>query len=229
MRDERGLDLERPDPVAGRDDQVIGAALEVQVAVLVLVYPVAGTPRPSRRRGAAEVSDEERRVGARIVEHELPVLHAELDAGQRQPHRAGARRHADRHAGQLAGLGLAVAVADLEPEAVAESADHLGVERLAGGHQRAQRGQRRKLERLAITRYSVGAMHSTSTLLGGEHLEPLAGSKRASCSSAAAPRSHGAMNTLRADFDQPLAAVHHTRSPGSASSQCSACSRWPPR
>ena len=33
VRDERRLDLERADPVAGRDDQVVGAALEVQVAV----------------------------------------------------------------------------------------------------------------------------------------------------------------------------------------------------
>ena len=33
--DERGLDLERADPVAGGDDHVVGAALEVQVAVLV--------------------------------------------------------------------------------------------------------------------------------------------------------------------------------------------------
>ena len=46
---------------------------------------------------------------------------------------------------------------------------------------------------------------------------------------AAAPRSHGAMKALRADLLQPLAAVHHTSSPGRASSQCSACSCWPVR
>src|SRR5215210_3306615 len=32
---QRGLDLERPDPVAGRDDHVVEAALEVQEAVVV--------------------------------------------------------------------------------------------------------------------------------------------------------------------------------------------------
>ena len=33
VRDERRLDLERPDPVAGGDDDVVGAALEEEVAV----------------------------------------------------------------------------------------------------------------------------------------------------------------------------------------------------
>ena len=46
-----------------------------------------------------------------------------------------------------------------------------------------------------------------------------AGSKRTSCSTAAAPQSHGVRKTLRADFDQPLAAVHHAISPGRASNQ----------
>ena len=34
--DERRLDLERADPVAGGDDHVVGAALEEQEAVVVL-------------------------------------------------------------------------------------------------------------------------------------------------------------------------------------------------
>ena len=62
MRDERRLDLERPDPVARGDDHVVGAPLEVQVAVLVLMHPVARVP--GSRRGAAsvvEVADEEGR------------------------------------------------------------------------------------------------------------------------------------------------------------------------
>jgi hypothetical protein len=83
--------------------------------------------------------------------------------------------------------------------------------------------------RLAIMRYSVGAMHSTLTRSAARTSSRSAGSKRASCSSAAAPRSHGAMNALRADFDQPVAAVHHTSSPGRASIQCSACSACPGR
>ena len=48
--DERRLDLERADPVAGGDDHVVGAALEVQEAVLVLGDAVAGAPRRPRRR-----------------------------------------------------------------------------------------------------------------------------------------------------------------------------------
>ena len=45
--DERRLHLERPDPVSGGDDHVVGAALEVQVALLVGAHPVAGLPRPA--------------------------------------------------------------------------------------------------------------------------------------------------------------------------------------
>jgi hypothetical protein len=82
---------------------------------------------------------------------------------------------------------------------------------------------------LAITRYSVGAMQSTFTRSRSRTSNRSSGSKRASCSSAAAPRSHGAMKALRADFDQPLAAVHHTSSPGAGASQWSACVRWPGR
>ncbi len=59
-------------------------------------------------------------------------------------------------------------------------------------------------------------MHSTFTRSRASSSRRSCGSKRASCSSAAAPDSHGAMNTLRADFDQPLAAVHHTSSPARA-------------
>ena len=36
VRDQRRLDLERADPVAGGDDHVVGAALEEQEAVVVL-------------------------------------------------------------------------------------------------------------------------------------------------------------------------------------------------
>ena len=87
----------------------------------------------------------------------------------------------------------------------------------------------RTLARLEITRYSVGAMQSTFTRSRASSSTRSAGSKRASCRSAAAPFSHGAMKTLRADFDHPLAAVHHTSSPLRAPSQCSACARWPSR
>ena len=90
---------------------------------------------------------------------------------------------------------------------------HLGVERLAGGDQAGER-EPVSVARLAITRYSVGAMQSTSTCSRSISSSRSCGSKRASCSSAAAPRSQGAMNALRADFDQPAAAVHQTSWPG---------------
>ena len=46
--DAGGLDLERADPVAGRDDHVVRAPLEVQVPVLVLRDTVTGVPWPVR-------------------------------------------------------------------------------------------------------------------------------------------------------------------------------------
>ena len=75
VRDERRLDLERADPVAGRDDHVVGAPDEVQVAVLVPLDAVAGVPRRRRVPGSpSEVADEEGGVGARVREHELAVV-----------------------------------------------------------------------------------------------------------------------------------------------------------
>ena len=70
-------------------------------------------------------------------------------------------------------------------------------------------------------------MQSTFTRSRSSSSSRSAGSKRASWSSAAAPRSHAATNALRADSDQPLAAVHQHRSPGRAPYQCSACTLWP--
>ena len=66
-------------------------------------------------------------------------------------------------------------------------------------------------------------MQSTFTPSRSISASRSSGSKRASWSSAAAPRSQGAMKALRADFDQPLAAVHQHRSPSRAPNQCSAC------
>ena len=70
-------------------------------------------------------------------------------------------------------------------------------------------------------------MQSTSTRSRSSSSRRSSGSKRASCSRAAAPRSQAATKALRADSDQPLAAVHQHRSPGWAPYQCSACTRWP--
>ena len=56
---QRGLHLERPDPVPGGDDHVVAAALEPEVAVLVLAHAVAGAP------GALRAVDEEGGDGGR--------------------------------------------------------------------------------------------------------------------------------------------------------------------
>src|SRR5579872_4759240 len=69
VRHKRGLDLEWADPVPGRDDQIIGASFEVEIAVLVLPYPVAGVPCVIFWRGvSAEVTDKEGRIGRGIAE-----------------------------------------------------------------------------------------------------------------------------------------------------------------
>ena len=77
----------------------------------------------------------------------------------------------------------------------------------------------------ASIRYSVGAWQSTVTPSRSHTSRRPAGSKRASQISAAAPMSHGATNTFRADFDQPVAVVTQTRSSSRAPTQCSACPR----
>ena len=59
--DERRLDLEGADPVAGGDDDVVVAALEEQEAVVVLRDAVAGAPWAARRL-VAEVAAEEGRA-----------------------------------------------------------------------------------------------------------------------------------------------------------------------
>ena len=88
-------------------------------------------------------------------------------------------------------------------------------------------GSGRSSVRLASTRYSVGAWQTTFTPSRSISSRRSPASKRPSTIIAAAPQSHGARKTLRADFDQPVAVVHQTSSPGSAPSQCTACARWP--
>ena len=83
-------------------------------------------------------------------------------------------------------------------------------------------GSARSSARLAIARYSVGDMQSTFTPSRTRRSSRSSASKRASCSNAAAPRTQAATNALRAESDQPLAAVHQHRSPGCAPYQCSA-------
>ena len=98
------------------------------------------------------------------VGDQLAVLDQQPHARQRAAHRAGPDLLAERRAGRLARLGLAVAVADPQAGRVVERAQYLRVQSLAGGDKPAQfRRPAAGSARLAITRYSVGAMHSTFT------------------------------------------------------------------
>jgi hypothetical protein len=90
-------------------------------------------------------------------------------------------------------------------------------------------GSGRSVVRFATVRHSVGAMQSTFTPSRSATSSRSSGSKRASWRTAVAPITHGAMNALRADFDQPEAAVHHATSPARAPNQCSAWTRCPAR
>src|SRR5207247_11260095 len=124
--EERALHLEGADAVAGRDDDVVGAPDEPEVAVLVTAGAIAGEiplAAPARRRllRALPVFAEERRRVApqRELAHLagrqlLPVLadHAQVVAREGLPHRARADREAGHVRGEAARLGLAGAGVD---------------------------------------------------------------------------------------------------------------------
>ncbi len=231
VRDERRLDLERADPVARRDDQVVGAPLEVQVAVVVGADAVAGPPRPVGRRAACRRGSRRRtsdRWPGRRARARHPRRGDRRPAGAAPSTPAGPARRRDCPSAGRSRSGRSRRGSSSPISSVnARITSGLSASPAATSDRSA--GSGRSWTRLAITRYSVGAMHSTLTSSEASTSSRCAGSNRSSCRSAAAPRSHGAMNTFRADFDQPVAAVHHTRSPGRASSQCSAWSRWPGR
>src|SRR4029079_16154911 len=98
---------------------------EPEVAVVFGADEVAGVPPLAGERLGADVMTEERGAPRR-PELQLSVLDAELDAGERLPHRAVADLVAGQRAGQRSGLGLAVAVVDVEPALVAEGGDPPG-------------------------------------------------------------------------------------------------------
>ena len=188
--DQRRLDLERPDPVAGGDDHVVGAALEVQVAVVVLRDAVAGAPGRGAV-GAARPGSRGRKSGPCAGRRPARRRDLQAHAGQRRgPSSRGgpARRAACRSAGRSRSGRSRRGSTRRSPLPLAQ---HLGVQRLAGGDQPRRRAAAAACARLAITRYSVGAMHSTSTRSRSSSSRRSSGSKRPSWSSAAAPRSHG--------------------------------------
>ena len=93
--------------------------------------------------------------------------------GERAAHRAGTRRLAGRRAGQLAGLGLAVAVADPETGRLVPGVQDLRVERLAGGDQALEGGER--VQRRALGDHAVlRRRHAEDVdLLGVDDLQSL--------------------------------------------------------
>ena len=147
MLEQRALDLERADPVRRREDHVVRATDEPEVALLVRHAAVAGhvpavaedrlgvvaripVPREQRRRPA-----EQRDVAlhARAADLRVVVDHRDVVTGRREPHRARTNLHSRRVGDEQRVLGLAVPVVHRDPERVLEALDHLGVERLAGG------------------------------------------------------------------------------------------------
>ena len=95
-------------------------------------------------------------------------------------------------ADQVPGLGLPVAVGDLEPGRGAPGGDHLGVR--AARRRRpcgAPTGAARSSVRFASTRYSVGAWQRTLTCSRSISSSRSAASNRPSTIIAAAPQSHG--------------------------------------
>ncbi len=153
MRDDRGLDLERADAVAGRDDHVVVASLVPDVAVLVLagdvlgVEPVAAEHVDAVLR-SAPVPERIVRVGVR-AKADLPGLalrhgtivvveQRNVPARHRPPHRSRADLHGREVRAQRVALGQAVEVEQRHPELTLEPPDHLGVARLAGDAGEAQ-------------------------------------------------------------------------------------------
>src|SRR5215218_3967906 len=172
MAPERALDLHGPDPVAGRDDHVVRAALEEEEAVRVGAHAVAGPPR-THVRLLAQVAQEEGGIGRGIGQDELAGVDRERDAGQRAAHRPAAGRLPRRHPRELAGLRLAVAVADPQPGRVVPRRQHAGVERLARGHEHPQSGRRPRRGALGdhpvLRRRHAEHVHA----LARQHLQPL--------------------------------------------------------
>ena len=138
-----------PDPVRGRDDDVVGAAHEPEVAVLVLDRAIAGEVpavvedlgvgvvvapvalhQPDRPLGLRR----ERDVALLAGPEALAVVRDDVDvvARRRLAHRARAHLEAGEVGDEVDGLGLPVAVVDRRPRRLAPGADDLGVERLAG-------------------------------------------------------------------------------------------------
>lgn len=197
--EQRALDLERPDPVGGGIDDVVGAPGEPEIAVLVPCRPVAGHVPVAAEHGrrllrcAVVLAEQARRPRSRSrPERDVAFLadagdlavvvdHGDLVPGRRQAHRTGADLGAREVADEERVLRLPVAVVDREPERVAERLDHLRVQRLARGDHVAQPGEAEAVESVELRHQPVLgrglAEHGDAEL--GDQVEPLLGLERA--------------------------------------------------
>ena len=161
--------------------------------------------------------------------HSSPSSTQSRKPGSGRPIEPGAQRLPDRHPRERAGLGLAVAVvhARRRPRrASVSTTSGLSGSPAATAWRRPGSGRR---PHALGDRPVLGGRHAEHVdALALDHLQPLRRVEAGVVQQRRRrPRSQGAMNTLRADFDQPLAAVHQQRSPSRAPNQCSACTRWP--
>ena len=230
VRDQRGLDLEGPHAVARGDDDVVVAALEPEVAVVVPADLIPGPPPLAVEWLLAQVVAEEGgdRLGAHL---QLAAHHTRLDSRQGAAHGAvvGGVVLIGAHSGHRTGLGLAVAVADRQPHLAAEDADHLRVERFARRDHAPERSDRPQLGPLGEHPVLRRGLAEDVDALPFDQLESLGRIEAPVVDQGRGAASHGAMKALRVDFDHPGAAVHQARSPFRAPTQCSACRPWPVR
>ena len=126
-----------------------------------------------------------------------------------------------------AGLGLAVAVVDLEPGGLAERRDHLGVERLAGRDHPPQRGQRAQLGPLGQHPVLGRRLAEDVDARALDQLEPLGGIEAAVVDArAAAPHQPGGDE----DVAGRLRPAGRRRAPGELARRAAPnqCSAWTP-
>ena len=148
--------------------------------------------------------------------HSSPSSIQSAEAGQRPAHRPGPHRRADRHPGQVrrsrSGRSRR---APCTPALVLPRAHDLRVERLAGGARRAagrRAGGARRAWRSRGTRWGPCRARSRARARAARGAPRGRSGRRAAARRR--PAATAATKTLRADFDQPLAAVHQHRSPG---------------
>ena len=158
MLDQRAFHLERPDAVAGGDDDIISPADEPEVAVLIFIRLVArqvpvAVERPLHSLIVLPVFGEQSYRAFRLdFDGNLPLFahgnfaavfvnDADGEAGHGLAHRAGAHRQTAEVADNQHRFRLPVAVIDGPAGAVFPLLHHFGVQRLPGAGAVAQTAQ----------------------------------------------------------------------------------------